>query len=281
MANVSQHEAAELWEITRDHHTMATKLEWFTTQVGETQLRSMLEQHARRCRQVCQQLEGFLQGNGAGSFGGGMGGFSQSRGQNSFGTGGFQQAGGQAMDVMIACDCLKDCKTLAVQAVRGATEAAQPARGFLHQLAGEHLQMAEQCYHWLEQRGMYASPKADQQTIQEYSRTLHQLAGSGAGMRTGAGVQAGTQTPSHAYGTSYGSQFGQGGQYSGQYGGQFGGQYGSQYTGQYSQSGMTSGSQFANAGHVQAGQKGSHQQAGQYGSGQYSSTQYPSGGYSQ
>src|SRR5690606_38255404 len=60
--------------------------------------------------------------------------------------------GGQSVDILAAGEALKDFKHLAIAAVRGATESSQPARNTLYQLAGEHLQMADQHYRWLEQR---------------------------------------------------------------------------------------------------------------------------------
>lgn len=235
MSNVSQHAAAELWELARDHFVSAAKLEWMSPQVSDPQLRSTLEQHARRFRQVGQELEGFLGGRSmGGSFGstgfyGGSQSFSGSTGFQSgqgFQTGqsfqsgqGFQSTqsfqapgyqtsygsfgSGQSIDTLIVADCLQCCKAMAVSCIIGATEASQPARSFLHQLAGEHLQMAEQHYHWLEQRGMYFSPKADQQAIQGYTNTLNQIAQagqSGVQSRYGGGSQYATQA-THTYGT--------------------------------------------------------------------------------
>lgn len=228
MQNITQHEAAELWEITRDHHVAAAKLELFCNQVSDTQLRSTLEQHARRYRQAGQQLEGFLHGTGSGSFGTSTSGFGQQsqagttgNGGTSYGmSGGFQQGAqhgsygmNQSMDSVIVSDCLKDCKCLAVEAIQGALEAAQPARNFLFQLAGEHLQMAEQHYHWLERHGLYASPKCDQQAIQQYTQKLSQIAQSGQGaMRTQGMGQSQPQTQHYGYGSQY-MQTGQSSQY--------------------------------------------------------------------
>lgn len=248
MATMSQHQAAELWEVCRDHHTLAAKLEWFSTQVSDGQLRSALERHARRSHQVCQQLEGFLQ-SGSTAFAGSTGTFTQAQGQNNF-SGGYHQSGsfqsgsvgyqggqsafgsGTSIDIMVAMDCLKDCKYLALQATNGASESSQPVRSFLNQLSGEHLQAAEEMYHWLEQRGMYASPKADQQTVQEYAQALQQI----------------DQTVASRFG---------------------GGQH--QHSGQFAQS--TAGTaQFAHAGHYQSGQH----QTGQYQAGQYQTGPYQS-----
>lgn len=247
MATISQHQAAELWEVCRDHHTLAAKLEWFSTQVSDGQLRSTLERHARRSHQVCQQLEGFLQ-SGSATFTGSTGTFAQTHGQNNFGSGGYHQSGsfqsgsfqsgsfgyqgsqsafgtGSSIDIMVAMDCLKDCKYLALQATNGASESSQPVRGFLNQLTGEHLQAAEEMYHWLEQRGMYASPKADQQTVQEYARALGQIDQT-LTSRFGSGQYQ--QSSQFAQSTAGTSQFAHAGQYQG---GQY--QTGQYQTGQY------------------------------------------------
>lgn len=230
MANIAQHEAAELWEISRDHQITAAKIEFLCNQVSDPQLRSNLEQHARRFRQAAHQLESFLQGGNSfnharGNLGSGQSfqstqqssqGFQSTQGFQS--GQGFQSAQGfqtnsfnpsQSFDALIVADCLKGCKDMAVQAIRGATEASQPARNFLYQLAGEHLQMAEQHYHWLEQHGLYASPKSDQQTIQQYAQALSQVAqvGQSAQQRSFSSTQSYPQFQSQqqysGYGTGY------------------------------------------------------------------------------
>ncbi len=245
MHTITQHEAAELWELARDHHVAAGKLEHFSNEVSDTQLRSTLDQHARRFRQAAQQIEGFMQGSGSSSsFAGAPSNFGQQRfggtgnGGTSYGmSSGFQQGGqqgsfgqGQSLDITVVADCLAACKCMATGAMRGALEASQPARNFLYQLAGEHLNMAEQHYHWLEQHGAYASPKTDQQAIQQYTQKLGQISQSGQAIRSqgmgqsmqhgqhygyGQHMQTGQQT--HQYGQSgqysQTSQFGQSGQF--------------------------------------------------------------------
>lgn len=190
MPHISQHEAAELWEIARDHFTTGAKLQFLCQHVQDTQLRSMLEQHSRRIMQVGQQVAGFIGQDGTSFQSHHAQGSLQSSqqfaqfqsapsyGQQYSGSQGFQ-AGGQSVDILAAGEALKDCKHLAVSAVRGATESSQPARNTLYQLAGEHLQMADQHYRWLEQRGVYASPKADHQTTSDYSQKLRQIAQAG------------------------------------------------------------------------------------------------------
>ena len=201
MSNISQHQAAEIWEVARDHCVMAAKINWMCREVQDGQLRSQLEQHARRCQQIGQQLMSAFQQNG---YYGSGGGFQQSQAgfQNqfssaqfgssthgaSFGQGynqqGYQgfQSGANAIDVLAVGECLKDCKGMAVRAMIAATESSQPIRNTLYQIAGEHLQMAEQHYHWLEQRQLYASPKADQQATQQYQQALQQIAQAGQGL---------------------------------------------------------------------------------------------------
>lgn len=198
MANMAQHQAAELWELSRDHCVVAAKLHLFSRQIQDHQLRSSVERHARRFQEIGQQLEGFLRQTGAThSVATGFHqyqSFQPSTGQSSFGQStfgqqpaeqgtsfqGYQQAAGaQAFDILVAAECLKDCKSFAVKSMLGATESAQPVRGLLYQIAGEHLQAAEEHYHWLERRGYYASPKIDMQALNEYSQALRQVAQSG------------------------------------------------------------------------------------------------------
>lgn len=240
MANISQHEAAELWELARDHFTTGAKLQFLCQHVQDTQLRATMEQHARRIQQAGQQIAGFIGQNGMGtqsSTGLGAQGSFQSQqfgqfqsapsyAQTNAGTQGLShQTGGQGIDILAAGECLKDCKRMAVAAVMGATEASQPARNVLYQLAGEHLQMADQHYRWLEHRGLYASPKADQQTISEYTQKLRQISQAGQQAVQQFGGQTQTQ---QFFGQShqYGAQTQQFGGASHQYGGashQYGG----------------------------------------------------------
>lgn len=163
MANISQHQAAEAWEIARDHYITAAKINWMCREVQDAQLRSQLEHAARRHQQIGQQISGTLQQNG---FQASNGGFQQSQqfqqgfqfqgaqgGQ--FGQYGMQsqaqgystqgyQGGANSFDILAVGECLKDCKGMAVKAMIAATESSQPLRNTLYQIAGEHLQMAEQ-----------------------------------------------------------------------------------------------------------------------------------------
>jgi len=260
MANLSQHEAAELWELARDHFITAAKLQFLGQHAHDTQLRSLTEQHVRRLEQAGQQIAGLISQDGtsmqanhgfqsyqqnfsqfqsAPSFTGQQGGLgASSTGQTglSFGNqgGSFQyQTNAQGIDVLIAGEGLKDCKRMAIALVLGATESSQPARNILYQLAGEHLQMAEQHYRWLEQKGIYASPKADYQAISEYSQKVRQI--------SQAGRQASQEHMAfHQQTTFQSGQFGQGQQYgthSQTYGTQ--GQFGSQTQHQYGTQGYT------------------------------------------
>lgn len=246
MATITQHEAAELWEIVRDHHLAGAKLLWMAQGVQDQHLRQMMQQHAHRFQQAAQQLDGFLHsGMGQASM---LGQTWQPAGQGwqgSFmgtgvqgGQGGMMGQNPHPIDVLAAGECLKECKSMAVKCMWGATEASQPARGFLQQLAGEHLHMAEQHYRWLEQRGLYASPKADQQAIQTYNQKLHQIAQSGQQAVQLAQAQLGGQQDQfqqYQYGQQqqYGqSQYAQQPQYA-QYGQQYGQPYGQTF--QYSQ----------------------------------------------
>jgi len=234
MAQLAQHEAAELWELARDHMIACAKIQWMSRQVQDPQLRSMLEQHARRFQQAGQQIEGFITqgGHGSQTMHGTQGSFTQFQqfqgnqfqGSHTFGQstgmsqGSFQQGGFQTItqnfDLLAAGECLKECKHFAIACIWGATESSQPARNFLYQLAGEHLHMAEQHYRWLDQRNIYASPKTNPQDISEYNQKLRQISQAGqqvaqqvqqfqfAGQAQGFG---GTQ---HQYATQQGSQQG-------------------------------------------------------------------------
>jgi len=228
MANISQHEAAELWELARDHFITAAKLQFLGQHAHDTQLRSLTEQHARRMQQAGHQIaglitqqaggayanqggfqthqQGFSQFQSAPSFAGEQSGLSgQNAGQFGFGSQGFGgqlPAGVSGIDILVAGEGLKDCKRMAVALVYGATECSQPARNILYQLAGEQLQMAEQCYRWLDQKGVYASPKADFQATNEYSQKVRQI--------SQAGQQATQEHASmHQQHTMHTGQFGQ------------------------------------------------------------------------
>lgn len=182
MTQMAQHAAAELWELTRDHFVCAAKLEMVEPTISDPQLRSMIHNHARECRQAAERLEQFMRDSSRSghsftppsSFGGSFTSHSQ------FGSGfhnnhGNSHGGSNPTDVIISSSCLSECKNLAVKSIWGATESSQPVRSFLHELAGRHLRMAEEHYHWLEQRNMYASPKVDMQSINEYEQKLRQF----------------------------------------------------------------------------------------------------------
>lgn len=187
MPQIAQHEAAELWELARDHFITATTLNLLTNAVQDPQLKSVLWQHGQRYFQIGQQLQQFIQQPGQAPishtapstgatwinpYGGGVGSTGYSAGSSL-----------TAQDVLAAATCLQECKNMAVKSMIGATEASQPARNFLFQIAGEHLQMAETHYHWLEQRGLYASPKADHQSIQEYIQKLNTISSAAMEMQ--------------------------------------------------------------------------------------------------
>lgn len=84
--------------------------------------------------------------------------------------------GAHPIDVILVGDCLKQCKSMAVQCVHAATELSQPARNYVYEIAGLHLRLAEEHYNWLKQRQLYASPKVNPQDIQEYARALQSIA---------------------------------------------------------------------------------------------------------
>lgn len=226
MPQMTQHQAAELWELCRDHAVAGSKLRALASSCQDGSLRQTLERHAGEFQQAAQRLMGFLQDQGAyGAYGQqGQAGSWQwqspaswqsphqtqwqagagaatgaswqaqpyTHGLNQvYGAGGIQ---GQPLDIALATDCLRMCKTFAVQCVWGATECAEPARSYLHQLAGEHLRMAMDHYHWLERHQMYASPRIDQPAVQEYTQKLHQV------MQVGQAVAAqGLAPANHAF----------------------------------------------------------------------------------
>lgn len=198
MAQITQHEAAELWELCRDHVVGASSIRFMAQGVRDPQLRSMLERHAGEYERAGHRIHQFLHEHGTGGYGGGPGAYGE------FGSPGFGQAGthgpwstqspthgawpapnagytsgSSPFDLMAAATCLDMCKSMAVKCVWGATEASQPVRSYLHQLAGEHLRMAEEQYHWLERHGAYASPKADPAAVNEYSQKIRQLIQAG------------------------------------------------------------------------------------------------------
>jgi len=232
MAQLAQHEAAELWELARDHMIAGAKIQMMSRQVQDPQLRSMLEQHARRFQQAGQQIESFLTQGGHGtqqsftqfqSFQGNQFQANQSFGQSTGMGHGMSQGSSfqtitQNFDLLVAGDCLKECKHFAIACMWGATEASQPARNFLYQLAGEHLHMAEQHYRWLDQRNIYASPKTNPQDISEYNQKLRQISQAGqqvvqqaqyqfAGQAQGfGGTQHQYGTQQQQWGTQHGTQ---------------------------------------------------------------------------
>ncbi|GAB6877036.1 hypothetical protein [Thermaerobacter litoralis] len=258
MPQMAQHQAAELWELCRDHAVAGAKLRALASCCQDASLRQTLERHAGEFQQAAQRLMGFLQDQGAygtyGAYGqhgqagphgqagtwqwtastawqspyqaqwqaGGAAGTGAAWNAQPYGHGvnqvfGAAGAQGQPLDIALASDCLRMCKTFAVQCIWGATECSEPARSYLHQLAGEHLRMAMDHYHWLERHQVYASPRIDQQAVQEYTHKLQQLMQVGQAVAAqglapanrafapagAAGAGAGTvnQAP-YAYGTN-------------------------------------------------------------------------------
>ncbi|HEY8393543.1 MAG TPA: spore coat protein [Thermaerobacter sp.] len=238
MSHITQHMAAELWEVCRDHAVAATKLRALAPSCHDPQLRSTLERHAGDFQQAAQRLMQFLQQPGAHGQAGswqagwqgswqahipvtgqaGQGASWQAHGNPGAGHTAYGQAGGQqALDVVMAADCLRQCKTFAVQCIWAASECAEPARSYLYQLAGEHLRMAQEHYRWLDQRGIYAHPKADQAAISEYAGKLGQVmqvgqaaaatgfhpatAGAGSYARPASGGYAYQSGSAHGYGS--------------------------------------------------------------------------------
>lgn len=195
MPQIAQHQAAELWEVCRDHLVGASTIRMMAQGVRDPQLRSMLERHAQDFDRAAQRLQQFLHEPGAGSQAPAYGDYTasgygqpgaqswtgQPAGQNAWSgpNAGYGAPGMNPYDVTAAAACLDKCKSMAVKCTIGATEASQPARSYLHQLAGEHLRMAEEHYHWLERHGAYASPKADYSAINDYSQKLRQFAQAG------------------------------------------------------------------------------------------------------
>lgn len=221
MPQMAQHQAAELWELCRDHAVAGAKLRALASSCQDASLRQTIERHAGAFQQAAQRLMSFLQEGSYGAhagaygqttahpYGQGTAGTWQWQGAASWqspyqaqwqagpgagatwqaqtagygtnppihGTNQFHPAGVQAqpLDIALASDCLRMCKTFAVQCIWGATECAEPARSYLYQLAGQHLQMAMDHYRWLEQHQVYASPRIDPQAAQEYVQKLGQL----------------------------------------------------------------------------------------------------------
>lgn len=95
-------------------------------------------------------------------------------------------------DALAVADCLQDCKHLALRMVVAATEASdRHLRRTLYQMAGQHLEMAEQHYQWLRGRGLYTVPPAtpdllrqledDLRRAEQAVRVLPAVAGEAAG----------------------------------------------------------------------------------------------------
>lgn len=269
MPHIAQHEAAELWELCRDHAVAATKLRMASSMCQDPQVRNTLQRHAQEFQQAAQRLYQLLQEPGQSAYAGtwqtGPGATWQTAPGQAVGQAGTYapaygaQHGGQAYaggvqptDVVIVGDCLRMCKTFAVQCVWGATEASHPARQVLYQLAGEHLRMADEHYRWLEQHGVYASPKADYAAIHEYTGKLQQLMAMGQATVHQTYAAVGAVAPGYGYPGAaqpgYGSHAGQAGGYAGH---AWGG-YGTQASGGYGA--------YAGAGH---GGDAGHHGAGQ------------------
>ncbi|HLS88680.1 MAG TPA: spore coat protein [Sphingobacteriaceae bacterium] len=218
MSNITQHEAAELWEMSRDHMNMGIRLQWLAQSVQDPQLKSTLQRHVQHFQQAAQTLQSMMGESRGHQHSPGQyqsfhnhGHNQYSSGQSTYTTGQSfygshsQQSSVQPFDAVVVMGCLNDCKAMAVKCVWSATESSNPARQYLYQLAGDHLRMAEEHYHWLEQRGLYASPKADQQVIHQYTHTLNHIAGAGSQIMQGLGQYqtqgAGTGMHQPTYGT--------------------------------------------------------------------------------
>ena len=180
MSQMAQHQAAELWELTRDHFVSAAKLQMIEPTLSDPRLRSIISNHAHEMRRAGERLEQFLQEGRSGQ------GFSMNQpfpqqgsvfhqGGSSMGMMGSAAAGHSPADAIIASACMSECKSFAVKCTWGATESSQPIRSVLHELSGAHLRMAEELYHWLEQTGLYADPKVDFQAINEYAQKTRQF----------------------------------------------------------------------------------------------------------
>lgn len=179
MSTIAQHEAAELWELSRDHYVSASVARQMAQRCNHQGLRQALQRHATLFQQAAQQLQASLHGQGGHGQGFthvNIGIPSQAMSHDQLAGNGQHLGHATAEDALIVANCLARCKSMALKCIQGATEAAQPARSLLYQIAGLHLQTAEEYYHWLEQHGLYAAPKADAQTIQQYSQTLQNIA---------------------------------------------------------------------------------------------------------
>lgn len=241
MSQITQHQAAEMWELCRDHAVAGAKMRLLSASCRDPQLRNTVERHANEFQQATQRLIHFLQdaGNYVGTWPGQAmnwhspsqpawrttssaqwqvmqpSGMNQTAGSAIPG-----MFGGQEFDIAVATDCLRVCKTFAVQCIWGATESAEPARSYLYQLAGEHLRMAQEHYHWLEQRGAYASPRADASAIQDYVQKLQQITRIGQAVANQGPVAAGVGQP---VGTLASGTTGTGSSYGGYQGASWGG----------------------------------------------------------
>lgn len=160
--------------------TVATteKLRFFTGLCQDQQLRGMIQNHAQRMEQMANRWLNELHISGQSAHIGQLPTrqFAQQTAQPN--TAWNQQPTGiqnVGMDHVIAADCLKDCKGLAIKATVAATEAASPhIRQLHHQSCGEHLQMAEELYHYMEQRNWYHSPNLTQPVMQQVTQYMGQ-----------------------------------------------------------------------------------------------------------
>ena len=243
MPQMAQHQAAELWELCRDHAVAGAKLRALASSCQDASLRQTIERHAGAFQQAAQRLMSFLQegsygahagvyGQTAHPYGQGTAGTWQWQGAASWqspyqaqwqagpgagatwqaqtagygtnppihGTNQFHPAGVQAqpLDIALASDCLRMCKTFAVQCIWGATECAEPARSYLYQLAGQHLQMAMDHYRWLEQHQVYASPRIDPQAAQVQHARRRADGSAGFCRRLVAVARVGRERPEQA-----------------------------------------------------------------------------------
>ena len=151
MANISQHEAAELWELARDHFTTGAKLQFLCQHVQDTQLRGD-DGAARPAHPASWSTDRRLyRPKRDGDAKDGRTGRSREfpvpairavsvrpvlRPNQREHPRTVSSDRGQGIDILAAGECLKDCKRMAVAAVMGATEASQPARNVLYQIGG-------------------------------------------------------------------------------------------------------------------------------------------------
>src|SRR5690606_25160303 len=130
VAQITQHEAAELWELCRDHVVGASSIRFMAQGVRDPQLRSMLERHAGEYERAGHRIQQFLHEHGTGGYGGGPGAYGEC-GSPGFGQAGTHgpwstqspthgawpapnagyTSGSSPFDLMAAATCLDMCKS--------------------------------------------------------------------------------------------------------------------------------------------------------------------------